>query len=184
LKVLESRDRSPWALAAALVAVLCTGCWEQVAPRWFAQMKQQPARQALEGVRPLDPPAGTIPFGGIEPRIDFPVPALSPQANLLVNPQPATPESLERGKAVFGIYCAVCHGADGMSNQETTTVAKRLAANGMVPPPLVTVPAYSDGFLFTKIRYGKPQMPGYPQIPPADRWHVVNYLRTLFPRGN
>jgi len=53
----------------------------------------------------------------------------------------------------------------------------------MPPPPLQAVPGYPDGFLFTKIRYGKPGMPGYPQIPAEDRWHVVNYLRKLMPRN-
>ncbi|MCZ6571121.1 MAG: hypothetical protein O7B23_13265, partial [Deltaproteobacteria bacterium] len=62
------------------------GCWEQVSSEWFAQMKEQPAVQALEGVQPLMPPEGTVPVGGIEPRIDSPVPAFSPQAQALVNP--------------------------------------------------------------------------------------------------
>jgi mono/diheme cytochrome c family protein len=63
-------------------------------------------------------------------------------------------------------------------------VARRLSESGMPAPPLLAVPAYPDGFLFTKIRYGKPGMPGYPQIPPEDRWHVVNYLRTLIKGGS
>jgi mono/diheme cytochrome c family protein len=161
------------------VTLVGSGCWEQVSPEWFAQMKKQPARQALEDVQPLTPPDGTIPFGGIEPRIDFPVPAFSPQAATLRNPIPGTPESIARGKQVYGVYCEVCHGPDGMSNLETNPVAKRMAESGMPPIPLMAVPAYTDGFLFTKIRYGKPGMPGYPQIAPEDRWHVVNYLRTL-----
>jgi mono/diheme cytochrome c family protein len=177
------RGRAVRALpAAALIAgAISAGCWEQVSKRWFAQMKEQPAVQALEGTRPFEPPAGTMPFGGMEPRIDFPVPAFSPQAQALVNPVPASPESVARGKYVFNIYCAVCHGSDGMANPPTP-VGKRLAEFGMPPVPLAAVPAYSDGFLFTKIRYGKPGMPGYPQIPASDRWHVVNYLRTLIPK--
>ncbi len=102
-----------------------------------------------------------------------------PQAMSLVNPVPRSDESVARGEEVYGIYCTVCHGADGMSNLEEIPVAKRLSESGMPPPPLQAVPAYTDGFLFTKIRYGKPGMPGYPQIPAEDRWHVVNYLRTL-----
>ena len=66
-----------------------------------------------------------------------------------------------------------------MSNLQEIPVARRLSESGMPPPPLVAVPAYTDGFLFTKIRYGKPGMPGYPQIAPEDRWHIVNYLRTM-----
>jgi len=170
-----------WIRSISILAMTLstTACWEQVAPEWFAQMKQQPAIQALEGQRPLDPPPDTIPFGGIAPRINSPVPAFMPEAAALVNPVEATPESIARGKKVFGIYCALCHGVDGMAKPETTPVAARLAKNGMVPPALLAVPGYSDGFLFTKIRYGRPQMPGYPQIPELDRWHVVNYLRTL-----
>ena len=173
-------------LASTLLCVVSTGCWEQYAPQWFAQMKEQPAVQALEGVRPLDPPPGTIPFGGIEPRIDSPVPAFMPAAAALVNPVEATPDSVERGKYVFDIYCAVCHGSDGMADPATTPVAARLAARSpqMTPPKLSAVPGYTDGFLFTKIRYGRPVMPGYPQIPARDRWHVVNYLRTLIPGGS
>jgi mono/diheme cytochrome c family protein len=164
-----------------LAAALTGGCWEQVSSHWFAQMKEQPAVQALEGFRPFEPPAGTIPLRGIEPRIDAPVPALTPEAKALKNPIPRSPESEARGKYVFEIYCAVCHGKDGMANLAALPVAKRMAESGAPPLPLVGVPNYTDGFLFTKIRYGKPLMPGYPQIPPTDRWHVVNYLRTLMP---
>ena len=162
-----------------ILALASGACWEQVAPEWFSQMKQQPAVQALEDFQPLEPPEGTIPVGGLEPRIDSPVPAFMPQAMNLANPVPTSDASVARGAEVYGIYCAVCHGADGMSNLEEVPVARRLSESGMPPPPLQAVPAYPDGFLFTKIRYGKPGMPGYPQIPPEDRWHVVNYLRTL-----
>jgi mono/diheme cytochrome c family protein len=145
-------------------------------------MKEQPAVQALEGTQPLVPPEGTIPLGGIEPRIDSPVPAFMPQAMALQNPVASSSESIARGKEVYAVYCTVCHGPDGMSNQAVLPVARRLSESGMPPPPLMAVPGYTDGFLFTKIRYGKPGMPGYPQIAPIDRWHVVNYLRTLIPR--
>jgi mono/diheme cytochrome c family protein len=161
------------------VAFVASGCWEQVSATWFAQMKEQPAVQALEHVQPLEPPAGTIPLGGLEPRIDSPAPAFMPEAMTLANPVPTSGDSVARGQELYGVYCAVCHGPDGMSNQQTVPVAKRLSESGMPPPPLVAVPAYTDGFLFTKIRYGKPGMPGYPQIAPRDRWHIVNYLRTM-----
>ena len=167
--------------ALALVGILGSGlgCWEQVSREWFAQMKEQPAVQALEGVAPLVPPEGTIPVGGIEPRIDHPVPAFTPEAMALANPVAATPASIARGQEVYGVYCTVCHGVDGMAKIDENPVVRRLTESGMPPVPLLAVPAYTDGFLFTKIRYGRPGMPGYPQIPPEDRWHVVNYLRTL-----
>ena len=174
-----SRARN--ALLLGVIAFAGAACWEQVDAEWFSQMKQQPAVQALEGVPPLVPPDHTIPFGGMEPRIDHPAPAFSPQAMTLQNPIEGSDASVARGKEVYAVHCSVCHGGDGMANLEQNPVAKRLAESGMPPVPLMAVPAYSDGFLFTKIRYGKPGMPGYPQIPAADRWHVVNYLRTLIP---
>ena len=142
------------------VAWISSGCWEQVSSEWFAQMKEQPAVQALEGVQPLAPPDGTVPIGGIAPRIEGPVPAFMPAAIGLPNPVAATAASVERGKEVYGIYCALCHGADGMAKVEENPVARRMTESGMPPPPLLAVPAYTDGFLFTKIRYGKPGMPG------------------------
>jgi mono/diheme cytochrome c family protein len=175
-----SRARTRNALAAATLLAFGSGCWEQVSRDWFSQMKEQPAVQALEGPgAPLVPPDLTIPVGGLEPRIDFPAPAFHPAAQQLVNPVARTPESLARGEFLYGVYCSVCHGKDGMSNQAQLPVARRLSESGMPPIPLMAVPAYSDGFLFTKIRYGKPGMPAYPQIAPEDRWHIVNYLRTL-----
>jgi mono/diheme cytochrome c family protein len=142
-------------------------------------MKDQPAVQAMEDIQPLLPPEGTIPVGGIYPRIVSPMPAFMPEAVALQNPEPATPESVARGEALYKIYCMVCHGDDGMANVEKNPVAKFMAEGGMPPLPLVAVPNYPDGLIFTKIRYGKPGMPGYPQIASQDRWHVVNYLRTL-----
>ncbi len=165
-----------------MILVAGVGCWEQVNREWFSQMKEQPAVQAFENAEPLSPPEGTIPLGGIEPRIDSPAPAFMPQAMTLQNPVPATAKSVARGKGVYEVYCIVCHGPDGMSDLQKIPVAARLSESGMPPPPLMAVPAYTDGFLFTKIRYGKPGMPGYPQITPEDRWHVVNYLRTLIKR--
>ena len=176
------------ALVASL-ALLVTGCWEQVSPTWFAQMKEQPAVQALEhghdmhGDQPLVPPAGTIPITGLEPRIDTTVPAYMTQAMSLQNPVPGTEASQARGKELYGIYCTVCHGVDGNAKVDELPVAAKMAEGGMPPVALAAVPAYTDGFLFTKIRYGKPGMPGYPQIEPEDRWHIVNYLRVLKPKN-
>jgi mono/diheme cytochrome c family protein len=153
---------------------------------WFPQMKEQPAVQALENRTPLVPPEGTIPAGGITPRLKGLMPAFLPQAMMLPNPVSASPESVTRGKEVYRIYCMVCHGEDGTADLNENPVARRLAESQMPPLPLISTPDrpaatlnYPDGLIFTKIRYGRPGMPGYPQIAPEDRWHVVNYLRSL-----
>jgi mono/diheme cytochrome c family protein len=98
---------------------------------------------------------------------------------MLQNPVPATADSIQRGKELYAIYCMVCHGVDGMANIAEVPVAKWMAEGGMPPLPLIATPAYPDGLVYTKIRYGKPGMPGYPQVAAKDRWHIVNYLRVL-----
>ena len=180
-------------IACCLVALASSACWEQVDPYWFPQMKQQPAVQALEGTVPLLPPDGTIPVGDLIPRVDpAGIPAFAPEAFTLANPIEASPASIARGKAVYGIYCALCHGPDGLADAATAPLITRLTKRGdadrqpgesLLPVTLQNSGAiYTDGQVYMKIRYGRPLMPGYPQIPAEDRWHVVNYLRTLFPR--
>ena len=89
-------------------------------------------------------------------------------------------ESIARGKDQYEINCVVCHGTDGLSIPgPQNPVILKLMQNGAVVFPLAGIPAYTDGMIFYKIWYGKPNMPGYPQIPEEDRWHIVNYLRTL-----
>jgi hypothetical protein len=104
------------ALAAALFAALvASGCWEQVDKHWFTQMKNGPAVQTYAQA-PLVPPEGTIPAGGMAPRLapDYPMPLQAPEGRELANPIPATEASIARGHE-YEIYCSVCHGADGLS---------------------------------------------------------------------
>ena len=137
-------SRAKPGLGLVLVATLGFGCWEQVSATWFSQMKEQPAVQALEDTQPLVPPEGTIPFGGIEPRIgpDDPMaanPMHSPVARGLENPVKRTEESIAQGAYVYGIYCAVCHGPDGMTGMVNQPVGKILTENGAPPLPLASV---------------------------------------------
>jgi len=171
------------ALAAALFAlVVGSGCWEQVDKHWFDQMKNGPAVKTL-AERPFMPPEGTIRAGGMAQRLpaDYPMPLQAPEGRALANPIAATPESIERGKQQYDVYCTVCHGVDGLSIPgPQNPVTLKLIQNGAVVFPLAGIPAYTDGMIFYKIWYGKPNMPGYPQVSEEDRWHIINYLRTLF----
>ena len=171
------------ALAAALLAlVVSSGCWEQVDKHWFDQMKNGPAVQAL-AERPFMPPEGSIRAGGMAQRLpaDYPMPLQAPEGRELANPFPATAESIERGKHGYETYCTVCHGVDGLSIPgPQNPVTLKLIQNGAVVFPLAGIPAYTDGMIFYKIWYGKPNMPGYPQVSEEERWHIINYLRTMF----
>jgi mono/diheme cytochrome c family protein len=93
------------------------------------------------------------------------------------SPVPYTMAVLRRGRERFDIYCAPCHGRVGDAQ---SMVVKR----GFVPPPtnlhdprLLTI---EDGHLFDVISNGIRNMPSYAsQIPVADRWAIVAYVRAL-----
>ena len=100
-------------------------------------------------------------------------------------PVPITKELLDRGEQRYKVFCIVCHGPTG-------------AGDGMVvrrgyPQP----PTYHDdrlrnapvGHFFDVMTNGWGKMNSYAsQIPVADRWAIVAYVRTLQisqnPNGN
>jgi mono/diheme cytochrome c family protein len=92
-------------------------------------------------------------------------------------------QTMERGRERFGIYCAACHGlvgeGDGMVHQR----AVKRGEPGWVPPLSLHVDTVVDqpnGRMFNTITHGIRKMPGYGvQIPPADRWAIVLYVRAL-----
>jgi mono/diheme cytochrome c family protein len=94
---------------------------------------------------------------------------------------------LTRGQQRFDIYCAPCHGRTG--DGKGMVVCKRDRATDPCEsrgfPPL---PSYDDarlrhmpdGQIFATITHGVRTMPAYgPQIPIADRWAIVSYVRAL-----
>jgi mono/diheme cytochrome c family protein len=91
-------------------------------------------------------------------------------------PAPVTRQQIERGRERYEIFCAVCHGltgdGDGMAVQR-----------GFPKPPsfheerLRAAPA---GHFFSVITSGYGMMYPYGgRVPPADRWAIVSYIRTL-----
>ena len=88
-----------------------------------------------------------------------------------------TSSSIERGKDRYDIYCAVCHGAEGLGDGP---VASSLA-NAVRNLTDQRVLDQSDGWMYAVIVNGfGALMPGYGgRILQEDRWHIVNYVRTL-----
>lgn len=104
-------------------------------------------------------------------------------ANIIDNPYPITADGLKRGKELYDIYCAVCHGtkADGLGylyNSDENPNAKYLAA----PANLLneTFTAASNGQLYHAIMYGKNVMGSYAdKLGYEERWQVIHYIRSL-----
>ncbi len=92
------------------------------------------------------------------------------------NPIAPTHDSIAAGQKIYSKTCAMCHGkggdADGPAVIELNIHPAKLS-----DPQLATE---SDGALFWKITTGKKPMPAYgKRLSETDRWHLVNYVRTL-----
>jgi mono/diheme cytochrome c family protein len=145
---------------------------------WFDHMIKS---RAIHPYQRADIPrttvAGTVPITGAEANWRAEWMANNPAtANQLVNPTvPA--ETLARGDTLFHTYCSVCHGStgagDGLVNAKLGGSARSLLTE--------RARAFSDGYLYSVIRYGWGNMPRYgdkvSRIP--DRWAIVNYVRRL-----
>jgi mono/diheme cytochrome c family protein len=88
---------------------------------------------------------------------------------------------LERGQERFNIYCSACHGFDGYGKGPIEVRSEELGT------PLNakslhedSVRGRVDGHIFNTITNGIRMMPSYSaQIPVADRWAIVAYVRAL-----
>lgn len=142
---------------------------------WFDAMIKQPTvfPYARADV-PRNTVPGTVPVTGGEAdwSAEWSVLNLA-TADKVVNPlagQPASPV----GDSLFHTYCAVCHGLAAAGDAK---VGMQLGA-----PSLLTDRAkgYTDGYLYSIIRYGRGVMPKYgDKVRGQKRWEIVNYVRQL-----
>lgn len=120
-------------------------------------------------------PEGTVPRGGKE------LPMTRDEADgQLSNPIEMSDESVRKGRFAYVNHCATCHAIDGAGQ---TPVAEKLMEGGAAVPNLQFVMSYrSEGFVYATIRNGGVNMPPYgAQTTIEERWHIVNYIRSLQP---
>lgn len=93
-------------------------------------------------------------------------------------PIPATREVLLRGQERYNIYCTPCHGLAGDGAGIVTA-----GGYGYTPAPSFHIDRLrqvEDGYLYDVITNGVRTMPPYnTQVPVADRWAIVAYIRAL-----
>ena len=105
-----------------------------------------------------------------------PAKAPTPEEAAKANPVKPTPESLAKGKKMYGIDCAMCHGNNGDGKGD-------LGADYKSIPDFTNSDALknrTDGELFYATRNGKGDMP--PEDTRAkdeDIWNMVNYVRAF-----
>jgi len=187
----------------AIVALAAGGCdwWYNDVPSpddlwhitpWFDHMIVQKSIHPYSRLDvPRNTPEGTVPLSGGEP--DWSTEWLQGKtttADALKNPATGAggpvprhgaataeiPGSIDaKGDTLYQNFCATCHGPAGAGDGP---VGRRIGA-----PPLLSARArgFSDGYIYSIIRYGRGIMPRYGDkvYDPADRWAIVNHVRKL-----
>jgi mono/diheme cytochrome c family protein len=107
----------------------------------------------------------------------------APAARTIKNPVASSATSTTAGAAAYKKYCAFCHGADAKGNGP-------LAPKDAKPPDLTDATwdrGSTDGEIFTAIANGggtNSKMIAFKgKMPDQDIWHIVNFLRSLGPKG-
>ncbi len=139
--------------------------------QWPSMMAIQPSFRPMEAPLPL--PARSVPIEGA---------AYVPGAGSPANPTQPDAASVSRGKALYGIACDLCHGTAGKGDgQYSRYFVKK-------PADLTSsdIRSLSDGEIFLIITNGIAPTEGTIIMPDlrenlsvADRWDVVNYVRSL-----
>jgi mono/diheme cytochrome c family protein len=196
------RARSLAVAAAALLAGSCNWYYDRVPSPddlwhvipWFDHMVYSKyVNPYARGNLPRYTVEGTIPVGGGEP--DWAAEwagGKTTTADALQNPTtgdsaassgievaPIPGDLAARGDTLYQTFCATCHGPAGKGDGP---VGRRLGA-----PPIVSDRArgFSDGYLYSIVRYGRGLMPRYGDkvYEPLDRWAIVNHVRRLQREG-
>lgn len=161
-------------LALPLVALAGAGCRQDM----HDQPKYKPFRQSdffadQRSARPLV--AGTVARGSLrEDAVYF----TGKNGNDFVAeiPVKVTPALLARGQERFQIFCSPCHGrtgrGDGMIVQRGFKAPSSYHVDRLRAMPI--------GYFYDVITNGFGAMADYSaQVPPADRWAIAAYIRTL-----
>ena len=107
----------------------------------------------------------------------------APAAKTIKNPVPSTAVSVTAGAAAYKKYCAFCHGVAAKGDGP-------LAPKDSDPPDLTDATwahGSTDGEIFTLIANGAgsdSKMVAFKgKMPDQDLWHIINFLRSLGPKG-
>jgi mono/diheme cytochrome c family protein len=93
----------------------------------------------------------------------------------MANPLPRTSAVLERGQAVYRMYCAVCHGTWGTGDGPVVDPFPKPASLQSTK-----IRNYADAAIFHVVWYGGTAMPSYSkQIYAHDIWAVIHYIRAM-----
>ncbi len=142
------------------------------------RFEAQEANPFFADGRAMRPPVpGTVARGLLREDVEFHTGRRSDGSYVEVMPVEYTVDLALRGRSRYNIYCAVCHGEAGDGQGIVMSGGYGFAPIGYHNDRLRTI---EDGYLYEVIARGVRTMPGYAQqIPVADRWAIVAYMRAL-----
>jgi mono/diheme cytochrome c family protein len=155
---------------------------------WFTDFKEQPKIDPwdtpADSIPPRANPQGSVPItGSAAPEFMYSRARTFPAHEAMggiSNPVPVDSSSVSRGRVLYQINCAVCHGASGEGGAGTM-VAKYSGFTliGAAVNAGSKAAEYADGRLYGVIRNGSAIMPSYARLEDRERWDIVNYMRAL-----
>ena len=158
-------------------------------PRGWAGVALAPNQQAqaeqfvaLNGQTPG--PSRAIPVNGHVPYYygDTEAERQRATAELINNPFPITEMGLEKGRDLYNIFCAICHGEKGNGVGWLVDEENAYAAYPAAPANLL-LDEYanaSNGRYYHAIMYGKNVMGAYAdKMSYKERWDVIHWVRAL-----
>ncbi len=107
---------------------------------------------------------------------------VSPRLAAIGNPLTPDASSLAEAKTLYLRECSQCHGETGKGDGPIAAFLDKKAAN-LTSADFLGQP---DGAIYTKIRTGRPPMPGFKNsLSKEDIWQLVNFIRSAFaPKNN
>lgn len=111
------------------------------------------------------------------PSLGGPAQETAPAASA-ANPLKSTPDVLAKGKKLYTLDCAMCHGDNG-NGQTEVAKSMELTMDDWTDPKVLA--GKQDGELFAFIRNGKDKMPPEASARAKDDeiWAVILYIRTF-----
>ena len=196
---MRALDRVRRLLPLALVTLFCGACdfyyyrlpspdelWHVIP--WFDHMVHARYIRPYETAHvPRYTPEGSVPVSGGEPDwsaewVAGKTTTANALKNPLTNPRPPGPsvpvirrDMDAAGDTLYQNFCSVCHGPTGNADG---TVSRQMGAPSLLTP---RARGYSDGYIYSIIRYGRGVMPRYGDkvVIPGERWAIVSHLRKL-----
>lgn len=185
MKTITNMKNSIQIVIAAAAALVMVSCFDASQPNYqYMPNMYEPVGYETYGNYEIFPGGqeAMLPAEGSIPRgwqpYDYPntTEGLNLAKAELKNPLPVTEENLAKGKELYDIYCAVCHGAKGDGQGILVKNEKILGIPSYADPGRLI----NDGGVYHVQVYGLNAMGSYAsQTDEKERWQITHYVMNL-----